>query len=104
MVASAKQKLAEVGKPLEADRIVAELNFGFWSNLLNRPYEQQQVLWPTLLRAVFPYAPARFRNRPALSRRFNEIRQLRNRIFHHEPIWDTPNLLQSHANIIEAIG
>ncbi len=61
-VVEAKQRLRTQGKPLEADRIVAELPFGFWTSLLNVAYAQSAVrrppvhkpLWPTLVAVAFP--------------------------------------------------
>jgi len=32
------------------------------------------------------------------------IRRLRNRVFHHEPIWHWQNLLQQHQDMLEAIS
>lgn len=104
MVTSVKNTLTDIGKPLEADRIVAELMFGFWSNLLNSPYEQRQILWPRLLVPVFPHIARHLRTRVTASKRFSEVRKLRNRIFHHEPIWNQSGLLQKHSEILEAIG
>jgi len=35
---------------------------------------------------------------------YNIIRRdLRNRVFHHEAIWDRPNLQQEHQDVLEAI-
>ena len=82
--------------------IIAELNFGFRTSLLDRRYEQ--VLWPQLIKAAFPYMPKRIRTRRVLSRRFHKVRQLRNRIFHHEPIWYWQDLPQQHEQILEAIS
>lgn len=89
-------------KPLDPGRIIAELNFGFWTSLLDRRYEQ--VLWPCLLRATFPKMPRSQRTRTNLSRRFQNIRYLRNRIFHHEPIWHWRDLPQQHSETLEAIA
>lgn len=81
---------------------VSNLTFGFWVNLLSNRYEA--VLWPRLLQPVFPHIQPRFRTLRNISRRFNSIRRLRNRVFHHEPIWNLPDLPQQHAGILEAIG
>ena len=78
----------------------AELNFGFLTSLLDRRYEQ--VLWPAIIREAFPYMPRRYRTRINLLRRFNEVRRLRNRVFHHEPIWYWP-LPDKHQRLLEAI-
>ena len=89
-------------RPLEAPRIVAELTFGFWTSLLNSYYEQK--LWPWMLLTAFPCMPRHIRTRHTLSRRLNEIRELRNRVFHHERISNDVNLPQRHAAIVEAVG
>ncbi|WP_346837948.1 hypothetical protein [Microbulbifer sp. SAOS-129_SWC] len=48
--------------------------------------------------------PRRQRTRQNLSRRFQRIRYLRNRIFHHEPIWHWRDLTQQHQETLEAIA
>jgi hypothetical protein len=101
-ITQAKVALTRRQKPLDPGRIVAELNFGFWTTLLDRRYEQR--LWPRLLRATFPHLPRRMRTRHAASGRFNTLRTLRNRVSHHEPIWYWPHLAQRHDEILEAIG
>lgn len=101
-VADAKTALRNQGKPLEAGRIVAELNFGFWTSLFDSRYEQ--ILWPRLLKSAFPAMPRRIRTRRALSSRLNRLLKLRNRIFHHEPIWYWSDLKQQHADTLETIG
>jgi len=97
----AKQELIKAHKPIEPGRLVAELNFGFWTSLLNARYEG--VFWPRLLQKAFPGMPKSIRKRKTLSTRFNNIRQLRNRIFHHEPIWRYPDLGQRHSELLETI-
>lgn len=98
----AKRTLQRQRKPLDPGRIIAELNFGFWTSLLDKRYEQ--TLWPRLLKSAFPHMPRRARTRQILSRRFHKIRKLRNRIFHHEPIWYWRDLKQQHQDILEAIA
>ena len=101
-VAEAVQALARQTKPITAGRLIAELNFGFWTSLLDRRYEP--ALWPALLKASFPHMPRRRRTRQELSKRFIEIRHLRNRVFHHEPIWHWRDLPQQHVNLSEALA
>ena len=48
--------------------------------------------------------PRSIRSRDTLYRRFDKIRALRNRVFHHEPIWNRDDLLQCHDEIVEYIG
>ncbi len=97
----AKVTLQRKKKPLDPGRIIAELNFGFWTSLLDKRYEQ--ILWPRLIKACFPAMPKSIRTRKKLSQRFNRIRNLRNRVFHHEPIWYWQDLAQQHEDILEAI-
>lgn len=101
-VTKAKAALTLHNKPLDAHRIVAELTFGFWTSLLDRRYEQ--ILWPPLLKDAFPYMPRKHRTRANLSKRFHTMRQLRNRIFHHEPIAHWRDLARQHGEIVEAIA
>lgn len=103
LVANAKVQLTREGKPIEAGRVVAELTFGFWTSLLDVFYER--TVWQPLLadKAAFAYMPKTIRTRATLSRRFNGIRKLRSRVFHHEPVWNDAYLSRSHADIVEAI-
>ena len=54
-----KNRISNHGIPLMAGQIVANSDFGFWIRLLNSRYEN--ILWPGLLRAVFPSMPNRIR-------------------------------------------
>lgn len=101
-IQKAKIALTQQNKPHEAARIVAEVSFGFWTSLLDRRYEQ--TLWPKLLKPAFPYMPRALRTRKELSKRFHTVRQLRNRVFHHEPIWYWRDLTEQHWQILEALA
>ncbi len=102
IISRAKTNLTRDRKPLEPNRIIAELNFGFWTSLFNKRYEQK--LWPKIIKSTFPFMPKKHRTRKTLSERFNKVRKLRNRIFHHEPIWHWRDLKIQHQQIIDAIG
>lgn len=97
-VRQAKEKLRKQNKPLEEGRLIAELGFGFWTSLLDVRYEQ--VLWPWLLKQTFPAMPRRIRTRRTLSKRLDRARYLRNRVFHHEPIWYWSDLSNNTANCL----
>lgn len=94
------------GRHPTSGQIVAELTFGFWTTLLSQPYHQN--LWvqqrAALIRAVFPHLPPVPNNRHFIHLRYNNLRILRNRVMHHEPIWSRHNLLQEWQHTIEAIG
>jgi hypothetical protein len=100
-IRKAKETLVRDRKPLEAGRIVAELSFGFWTSLLDVRYEQ--ILWPRLLKSVFPFMPRPIRTRKTLSKRLHRIRHMRNRVFHHEPIWHWRDLAPQHGELWQAI-
>ena len=96
----AKDGLRKGNNQIESGRVVAELSFGFWTSLFDVRYEHGQVLWPKLLKHSFPFLPNGQRTRAFLSRELNRIRFLRNRIFHHEPIWHWRDLIDQHESII----
>lgn len=106
MLLAAKRRLRERGVPLEPGRLVAELRFGFWTSLFDVRYERSKVLWPRLLRAQLldPSSPRSIRSRNHLSPLLNRMRLLRNRVFHHEPIWHWSNLVQQHTTAMDLIG
>lgn len=77
------------------DDIISGLTFGFWTNLLSKSYEDasQEQLWPNLINEIFPNLPdiitckTKAEQREYVEKRIKYIRDFRNRIFHHEPIW-----------------
>ena len=101
-IADAKAKLGDRGKPATQEQLVSELTLGFWTGLLRRDYEQD--LWPRLVVYTFPQFPSNRRPRQVLAQRFTDIRHLRNRIFHHEPIWNRASLHLEYNDLIETIG
>jgi hypothetical protein len=99
----AEKRIRKRGETLTASAIVSEVNFGFWSGLLTTLYDP--IIWtrPNVIVDSFPYASGHNRTRRNLFRRFDEIRQLRNRVFHHEAIWHL-DLNAQYENIIDALG
>jgi hypothetical protein len=86
--------------------LVGQLGFGFWLRLCNRPYEHGRVtgpqLWPAAAKR-FPHCPRISRNRTDISRAFSEVRDFRNLIAHHQPIWDR-NPLGQHQAALSRLG
>ena len=93
------------GKQATSDRVVSELNFGFWVALLSTPYDAR--FWrprkARYLKTAFPNIPRSQRQRPVIYKRYNELRVLRNRVFHYETIWNRATLLRDYARIYEAM-
>jgi hypothetical protein len=89
-----------------AEKIVAELNFGFWVQMLTKHYEAP--LWRPnrygLMLTAFSNVSRRSRTPGDIHYRYYSINLLRNRVFHFEPIWHRRNLLQEHAKVMDAIG
>ena len=88
-------------------RLIAKLGFGFWTALCRAPYEHSRSdgpkLWPRLLPAVFPEMPRQYRSRANVQQRLDDIREFRNRIAHHEPIWDR-NLMVRYAEVLDTLS
>lgn len=100
LVKGAIRKLRRNKKQPNVGRIIAELSLGFWIHLFSLKYEQ--LLWHSrLLHDVFPYAPRQELGIHKVRARLNRIHYLRNRVFHHEPIWHWSNLKRLHEEILE---
>lgn len=99
MVDSAKENVKKFGKKVTPGRVVAELTMGFWIRLLSREYEKG--LWVKHLYKAFPHyrKPDRFQ----IFARFDEIRKLRNRVAHHEPIFKRDGIIE-YTRVMEAVG
>jgi hypothetical protein len=86
---------------------VAALDFGFWTGLFGKPYlfqsKRNPRLWPHGLSKIFPHASAAL-TLGGISGRLNDLRHLRNRIFHHEPVWARPDLAGDRDDILELLG
>ena len=104
-IAKAKIQLAKDGKasPCPA-QVEAELQFGFWCHLFEGHYEFTVKFVPQHIKMVFPRLPKSLHNRKSLKHRLETIRQLRNRIFHHERIVHWKDIVTQHDNILETIG
>src|SRR5665213_1841492 len=112
-VSKAKQRFnndqrgsGEVAKPLTPGRLVGELHFGFWTRLVHGDYANartpKSVLWPRLIHVAFPNAPATDA-RGEVHRRLQSIKELRNRVFHHDPIWRR-KLWDEYSSALELLG
>ena len=95
----AKQHLFKRGEMVTSDKINGELTMGFWVLLFNAKYER--YMWKEL-RKAFPMMPKAIRQRKNISAPLNDIRALRNRVFHNESIsWSLTRLEELHASILE---
>ena len=101
----ARRELLRESKPDDAPHIVAALPFGFWERLLThgprgkRNYEI--TLWRPALHKAFPHAQPR--RRQTVHAPIQQLRNLRNRIAHHEPIFRR-NLQADYDDILRVLG
>jgi hypothetical protein len=102
-IVQAKQNLQRWNKPDSPGRVVAELTFGFWTAFFNKRFAQSGDV-VRLAADVFHGAPKSQRDLRSLNRRLTRMRDLRNRVFHHERIIHWRDLDEQHASILEVIG
>lgn len=92
----AVDRVAATGKPVTPGRVIAELSFGFWVGLFANVYDT--TLWRTDLYRVFSPRP----RRRELHDKLDRLRTLRNRIAHHEPIYQR-NLVDDYRRVCEVV-
>jgi hypothetical protein len=107
-VEDAKETLRQEKKELTSGRLISKLSFGFWVSLCKRPYEQGRgsgpALWPKLLVNGFPFlAEKPKRTRSDIYHRMDDIRRFRNRVSHHEAIWEE-DLRYVHRRVLDTLG
>lgn len=107
-------RLNKEGKPNTPDQMVAHAMFGFWLDLLAPGFEGADplALWPKCTSAVFPNDVSM--DRAKVARYLNDIKKLRNRVSHHEPVWSlaapkTPSgvhtyMTQQVTQMVELVG
>lgn len=101
-IATARERLLAMGKPITPGRMIAELTFGFWAGFFNKQ-NARTGLGFYLVKHAFPYAPREERDLAGLDRRWERVRDLRNRVFHHERIIHFADLDDQHACILDLI-
>lgn len=93
-----------------SDDVIARTTLGFWVYMMDSPYRNTQngsFLWtPDIKAKVFPHAKNPWGADLTVAAIFDECQKLlklRNRLFHHEPIWKKHNCnsLQKAVNNVE---
>jgi Abi-like protein len=96
LIAEAQNEIAGLAAP---GKIVAEVKFAFWVGLVAQRYDA--TIWRF---AAFRAFTARGgQKRKIVHGRLNAIRRFRNRVAHHEPIFQA-DPARMHNEILEAIG
>lgn len=86
-IRKAKAQITARNETLHKDKLLAELNLGFWTSLFKSPYSN--IMRFGTLKNIFPSLPNKqtmLLNRKIISAKLNHIREFRNRVFHYENI------------------
>jgi hypothetical protein len=89
------------GRGANHNDVIARLTFGFWVYLLDKPHRlngpdnADHQLWPYLDKKVFPNKGNN--GIPSTFSKLNDLNKLRNRLFHHEPIWSGAGINSKEA-------
>lgn len=97
-IQKAKETVLKQHGKTQTPHVVAELSFGFWQTLLNKKY--YQTLWIPALYKAFPNKPPKL---STINENLFNLRLLRNRIAHHEPIFQR-HLAKDYENLIQVIS
>lgn len=92
-------------KEFTLGKVIANLNFGFWTNLCVKRYSPK--IWNRMncFKGVFVNYPNHKPEIAIISRKLYTIRKFRNRIFHYEQIFKNPKkTLELYNNILEMIS
>lgn len=100
----AYNRLIEKNK-LNADNLVAELNLGFWVNLFKKIYAQRLWHKKHVFETVFPFFNKKIANKiDYIYPKLKAIQKIRNRISHHESVFDYKNGLNNfYYTILECL-
>lgn len=98
-LAIAHRRLRKKGIKPNGDEITASLSFGFWAAMLAPRYKP--AIWSSRLIQAFPHIPANI-DQKAIYDRVNRTLDLRNRIFHHEPLLGL-NLSASYSELMQLL-
>lgn len=109
-ITQAKHELQRSRYPVDPPHVIAGLSLGFWVSLLGRgghmdrartrKANYEMTLWRPALRNAFPHATSL--NRTGAHTPLNFLRTFRNRIAHHEPIFQR-HLQRDYQNILEVM-
>jgi hypothetical protein len=102
MLKTAIKRLHNANKTATSNAIIAELMFGFWVGLFEQSYrdiEANNSIWPHIESSVFPNLSQQDRNSSLIHTKLLELKTLRNRISHHEPVWKFSTVMDKESAI-----
>lgn len=92
-------------KEFSSGRVIANLNFGFWTNICMKKYNSK--IWNKIyfFKGIFVNYPSKTQAIGIISQKLYAIKKLRNRVFHYEQIFKYPQkTLKLYNNIIELLS
>jgi len=93
------------GSDFSIGKVIANLNFGFWTNMCSKWYCSNIWNKGCCFKGVFVNYPSNVNQIGVIATKLRSIRYLRNRIFHYEPIFKQPqNTLRMYNEIMEIIS
>lgn len=98
-------KLQRRSKKISHDDVLAQMTFGFWFSFFHRKYDP--ILWhrKDAIKFIFPNLLRVNRKRSYLESRILVIKEIRNRIAHHEPLWNNKiSIFEAHTICHEIIN
>ena len=98
-----KKKIFKHRKIETPGLVISELQFGFWTHMFEHHYEDKTKFLPKSIKYVFPGLSKSKHNRKNIKYTLEEIRGLRNKVFHHERIVYWQDLVEKHKTILEVI-
>jgi hypothetical protein len=106
-VLAAKERMGSDPRRWTEARLIAKLDFGFWVALCRDSYADTRGsgprLWPRVLDIAFQKRPRTVNTRAEVYHRFDRIRNFRNRVAHHQSVWNQDYLAQ-HEYILESLA
>lgn len=87
-------------------KIIAELNFGFWTEFMLSSDAKYSNMWRKIYKDVFPHytiVHSIDSDKVVVGQVIDNLRKFRNRIFHYEPIFNHPNIEQIHEDILKVL-
>lgn len=105
MLCGVKYKLKHM-QTLSDGKIIAELNFGFWTELLTSRDNKYTDMWRRIFLDVFPNYKIKSsidKDKISIALKIDDIRNFRNRIFHYEPIYNQSDLIKKHIDIFDIL-
>lgn len=103
-VKKVEEKIRKRGENVTHNKVVAELSFGFWTSLFND--DCSNIMRISDIKKIFPNLPPKKQsniNRKIISKKLNDIRLFRNRVFHYEKVINKPEYNNIREEILKLL-